>query len=492
MKVEEIESMLKDNKFDLNDIQILLDELAYNYDMIEELDEEVAQYKEDTNEYAKMYNEFNRDLPGYAIEIRNLESAIEKLDEKQQRLGGRISKKDVEKRNDYEQQIQDLKEKYEFSKSNRIASREGYNESKVKYDELIAAQKEGIAKKQFEEYTNKLEDICKYCLSKMKEKDNKLEELRVAMVNCVDATNISGYAAEFSKELDERNKFYSNFEKVVKMIAESEEYQSTVGKNLIEELNEELSKEVEPEVKVEEATAEVEAEVKVEEATTEVEPEVKVEEATTEVEPEVKVEEVTAEVEPEAKVEEATAEVEPEVKVEEVTAEVEPEAKVEEATTEVEPEVKVEEATAEVEPEIKAEENAVEIGQPAATAMAGQNYWEMQYPKINNVEPYTKDMSAEPMTLEELANQGPIFRDEERIDSNYDSLSYQNAKNLGHTNEGNLANEKVTNEIVKVEYAPEGILNKVKYNLLKKVFKLKPEKLEEWCQSKAEEQNKKK
>ena len=138
MKVEEIESMLKDNKFDLNDIQILLDELAYNYDMIEELDEEVAQYKEDTNEYAKMYNEFNRDLPGYAIEIRNLESAIEKLDEKQQRLGGRISKKDVEKRNDYEQQIQDLKEKYEFSKSNRIASREGYNESKVKYDELLS------------------------------------------------------------------------------------------------------------------------------------------------------------------------------------------------------------------------------------------------------------------------------------------------------------------------------------------------------------------
>ena len=466
MKVEEIESMLKDNKFDLNDIQILLDELAYNYDMIEELDEEVAQYKEDTNEYAKMYNEFNRDLPGYAIEIRNLESAIEKLDEKQQRLGGRISKKDVEKRNDYEQQIQDLKEKYEFSKSNRIASREGYNESKVKYDELIAAQKEGIAKQQFEEYTNKLEDICKYCLSKMKEKDNKLEELRVAMVNCVDATNISGYAAEFSKELDERNKFYSNFEKVVKMIAESEEYQSTVGKNLIEELNEELSKEVEPEVKVEEATAEVEAEVKVEEATTEVEPEVKVEEV--------------------------TAEVTPEVKVEETTAEVTPEAKVEETTAEVEPEVKVEEATAEVEPEIKAEENAVEIGQPAATVITGQNYWEMQYPKINNVEPYTKDMSAEPMTLEELANQGPIFRDEERIDSNYDSLSYQTAKNLGHTNEGNLANEKVTNEIVNVEYAPEGILNKVKNNLLKKVFKLKPEKLEEWCQSKAEEQNKKK
>ena len=96
MKVEEIESMLKDSKFDLNDIQILLDELAYNYDMIEELDEEVAQYKEDTNEYAKMYNEFNRNLPGYAIEIRNLESAIEKLDEKQQRLGGRISKKEFE------------------------------------------------------------------------------------------------------------------------------------------------------------------------------------------------------------------------------------------------------------------------------------------------------------------------------------------------------------------------------------------------------------
>jgi len=522
--MEQIEKMLNENgQFNLDDIQILLDELVYNNDIAQESKEEVEQYKEDTNTYAKMHNEYNRNLPEYAVSIRKLQERITKINEKQQRLNGRISKREVEEKIELEQQINELKQKYEESKNNKIESKEGYAETKAKYEELIKENKQGIAESQRDEYATKLENICKYCLRKMKEKDNKLSELHDAITNCVDPANAAGYVAEFAAELNEKNQFYSNYEKVVKMISQSEEYKNVIGKDLVSE----LTKELEKEQKIEEPAVETPV---VEEPVVE----------TSVVEEPVVETPVVEEPVVETPVVEEPAVETPVVEEPTVETPVVEEPAVETPVVE-EPAVEtpvIEEPAVETS---VVEEPAVEtpvVEEPVVDATT--DYWKMQYPTIEEVQPYSKDMSAEPMTMEELAEQGPIFKDEERIDKNYDYMSYQNAQNIGATNEENIAKKEETKEekvgffqkikeklnkedkaleeaieqqneesvveapageettndnaIVNVEYAPEGLLKKCQFKLYKHLTdrgSLSQEFFDAWCKEQAEKQEEK-
>ena len=116
--------------------------------------------------------------------------------------------------------------------------------------------------------------------------------------------------------------------------------------------------------------------------------------------------------------------------------------------------------------------------------MPGQSYWERQYPRINEVEPYKKDMSAKPMSLEQLAKEEPIFKDESRITKEY--MSYQNANNLGYINDHpTLEKEQKNNNIINIEYAPEGLLAKLQYKFKK--FQLTDEAFKQWCEIKQEQ-----
>ena len=53
----------------------------------------------------------------------------------------------------------------------------------------------------------------------------------------------------------------------------------------------------------------------------------------------------------------------------------------------------------------------------------------------------------EKMSLEQLAQEGPLFKDEERIDEKYNYMSYQNAQNLGLTNEEQLEAKEEKSEV---------------------------------------------
>ncbi len=525
----EIEEMLNENgEFNLDKIQILLDELVYSFDINEENKEDLKQYKEDTNMYVKLYNEYNRKMPEIALLIKGTEDKIDALNQKQQRLNGRISKRDFEEKASLEKQLNDLKKEYQETRDNKKEAKRGYNETKAKYEELVVVNKEGQAKKEHEKYASMLENICKYCLSEKQKLENEITKIRENInyynekLNQIDIgdrgqlleinNNIKKENEELQQAIEKLVTLSPHYDKVIEMIAKSDEYQGTVSKDIVTELKQQLEEEAKEikEPTVEEPTVEepTKEEPTVEETTVE-EPTVEettVEEPTVE---EPKVEEPTVE---EPTVEEPTVE---EPTVEEPTVE---EPTVEEPTVE---EPTVEEPTVE-EPTV--EEPTVE--EPTVEEPT------VEEPKVE--EPKVEEPKSYSERLEALAKEAPLFKDESRIDPNHSYMSYQNASNLGYVNNGtiempqpepqkneekvgfferikekftkedkkedtnvredeNISNEiygteqpqniEDPNEIVNIDYVPETLKEKIEYKVCK--FMLPPEKFDEWLATKS-------
>ena len=520
----EIEEMLNENgEFNLDNIQVLLDELVYYFDIDEENKEDLKQYKEDTNTYVKLYNEYNRKMPEIALLIKGTEEKIDVLNQKQQRLNGRISKRDFEEKASLEKQLNDLKKEYQETKDNKKEAKRGYNETKAKYEELVVVNKEGQAKKEHEKYASMLENICKYCLSEKQKLENEITKIRENInyynekLNQIDISdrgqlleinnNIKNENEKLQQAIEKLVTLSPHYDKVIEMIAKSDEYQGTVSKDIVTELKQQLEEEAK---EIKEPTKEepTKEEPTVEEPTVE---EPTVEEPTVE---EPTVEEPTVE---EPTVEEPTVE---EPSVEEPTVE---EPSVEEPTLE---EPTVEEPTVE-EPTV--EEPTVEeptVEEPTVEEPT------VEEPTIE--EPTVEEPKSYSERLEALAKEAPLFKDESRIDPNHSYMSYQNASNLGYVNNGtiempqpepqkndekvgfferikekftkedkkedtnvredeNISNEiygteqpqniEDPNEIVNIDYVPETLKEKIEYKVCK--FMLPPEKFDEWLATKS-------
>jgi hypothetical protein len=95
------------------------------------------------------------------------------------------------------------------------------------------------------------------------------------------------------------------------------------------------------------------------------------------------------------------------------------------------------------------------------TPKSQEEYWNLMYPK-KDVEPYKKEFGKK-MTLSELAKEveknGSLFKDEERVDEEHRYMGYQNAKNLGISNEGKLE-DKIEKEPKKEKKGLLSLFNK--------------------------------
>ena len=555
----EIEEMLNENgEFNLDNIQVLLDELVYYFDINEENKEDLKQYKEDTNTYVKLYNEYNRKMPEIALLIKGTEEKIDVLNQKQQRLNGRISKRDFEEKASLEKQLNDLKKEYQETKDNKKEAKRGYNETKAKYEELVVVNKEGQAKKEHEKYASMLENICKYCLSEKQKLENEITKIRENInyynekLNQIDISdrgqlleinnNIKNENEKLQQAIEKLVTLSPHYDKVIEMIAKSDEYQGTVSKDIVTELKQQLeeeAKEIKEPTKEEPTKEEPTKEEPTVEEPTKEEPTVEeptVEEPTVE-EPTVEeptVEEPTVE---EPTVEEPTVE-EPTVEeptVEEPTVE---EPTVEEPTVE-EPTVEeptVEEPTVE-EPTVEeptVEEPTVEEPTVEEPTVEEPTIEEPTVEEPIVEEPTVEEPKSYSERLEALAKEAPLFKDESRIDPNHSYMSYQNASNLGYVNNGtiempqpepqkndekvgfferikekftkedkkedtnvredeNISNEiygteqpqniEDPNEIVNIDYVPETLKEKIEYKVCK--FMLPPEKFDEWLATKS-------
>ena len=530
----EIEEMLNENgEFNLDNIQVLLDELVYSFDINEENKEDLKQYKEDTNMYVKLYNEYNRKMPEIALLIKGTEDKIDALNQKQQRLNGRISKRDFEEKASLEKQLNDLKKEYQETKDNKKEAKRGYNETKAKYEELVVINKEGQAKKEHEKYASMLENICKYCLSEKQKLENEITKIRENInyynekLNQIDISdrgqlleinnNIKNENEKLQQAIEKLVTLSPHYDKVIEMIAKSDEYQGTVSKDIVTELKQQLEEEAKEikEPTKEEPTKEepTKEEPTVEEPTKE---EPTVEEPTVE---EPTVEEPTVE---EPTVEEPTVE---EPTVEEPTVE---EPTVEEPTVE-EPTVEepiVEEPTVEEPTKEEPTKEEPTVEEPTVEEPT------VEEPIVE--EPTVEEPKSYSERLEALAKEAPLFKDESRIDPNHSYMSYQNASNLGYVNNGtiempqpepqkneekvgfferikekftkedkkedanvredeNISNEiygteqpqniEDPNEIVNIDYVPETLKEKIEYKVCK--FMLPPEKFDEWLATKS-------
>ena len=466
MKIEE---MLNENgEFNLDKIQILLDELVYSFDINEENKEDLKQYKEDTNMYVKLYNEYNRKMPEIALLIKGTEDKIDALNQKQQRLNGRISKRDFEEKASLEKQLNDLKKEYQETRDNKKEAKRGYNETKAKYEELVVVNKEGQAKKEHEKYASMLENICKYCLSEKQKLENEITKIRENInyynekLNQIDIgdrgqlleinNNIKNENEKLQQAIEKLVTLSPHYDKVIEMIAKSDEYQGTVSKDIVTELKQQLEEEAK-EIKEPTMDEPTKEEPTVEEPT--------VEEPTKE---EPTVEEPTVE---EPTVEEPT--------VEEPTVE---EPKVEEPKVE-EPKSYSErlEALAKEAPLFK-DESRID---PNHSYMSYQNASNLGY--VNNG---TIEMpQPEPQKNEEKVGFFERIKEKFTKEDKKEDTNVREDENISNEIYGTEQPQNIEdpNEIVNIDYVPETIKEKIEYKVCK--FMLPPEKFDEWLATKS-------
>ena len=412
MNNEQIKEVIANNgKFNEMGIQFLIDEIEYYDDQIEEQREQVLDKNPNFDAMLALYTEYSKNNQKIIIERKAFDDELAKINEKIERLGNRVSKKDEERIATLKKNIADIDEELNNSKLNTQEAKSALDAMvDERIDEETKATIQGFQKSIDDNKAN-IKEIYDYCSSEMSRIDSSIDEvnakiteqsnviasIKVENYGSVDEYNqemesainlMQQYQQELSQYLAYRNDYYYDHQRVVNIVnnanvievpqVETVTNEVPVQNENIEEEEEALdqtpnvnqeveileqtegTQEVVEEVPAAPNTQEVveEQEVPAEEEVVEEEvPEEPVEEEVVE-EPEVPTEEVVEEV-PEEPVEEEVVE-EPEVPTEEVVEEEVPEEPVEEEVVE-EPEIPTEEEIVEEEvPEETVEEEVVE------------------------------------------------------------------------------------------------------------------------------------
>lgn len=244
--MEEIKNMLDETgNFNIEQIQTLLDELVYNYDINEENEIDKKNFGDDLVELTKMYNDYNRKLPELSFLIKQIYEKIKKLDQKKERLNGRASRRDIEDRQSFEKQLMDLKRDYEEIRNNRNEAKQKHIETKIKYEEACDAVSKKAALNAFNETNKKLKDICKFIMVEMIRIENNMEIALNDLNSNKSSDEQSNVITNFLDTKKEKDTLYNNYKNVLDYISNSDEYQSTVSEDIVEEIKSELKQQFE-------------------------------------------------------------------------------------------------------------------------------------------------------------------------------------------------------------------------------------------------------
>ena len=389
MNNEQIKEVIANNgKFNEMGIQFLIDEIEYYDDQIEEQREQVLDKNPNFDAMLALYTEYSKNNQKIIIERKAFDDELAKINEKIERLGNRVSKKDEERIATLKKNIADIDEELNNSKLNTQEAKSALDAMvDERIDEETKATIQGFQKSIDDNKAN-IKEIYDYCSSEMSRIDSSIDEvnakiteqsnviasIKVENYGSVDEYNqemesainlMQQYQQELSQYLAYRNDYYYDHQRVVNIVNNAnviEVPQVETVTNEVPVQNENIEEEEEALDQTPNVNQEVEI-LEQTEGTQEVVEEVPAAPNTQEVVEEQEVpaeEEVVEEEVPEEPVEEEVVE-EPEIPTEEEIVEEEvPEETVEEEVVE-EPEVPTEEEVVEEEvPEEPVEEEVVE------------------------------------------------------------------------------------------------------------------------------------
>lgn len=264
MDTEKINEIIATNGiFELEDIQILVDEIEYYNDMIEELEED------NSSELLNDYSENIRKNQELFLEKRKLEDELEEINNMQQRLGGRISKKKADRKFALETEIQNIESQMQNLKANSKEAKKEINDIK----EELPNRQETIKKYQDSIETNRqnLQKIYDYCANEMiiiedavndlgeevKNQANRISNIKNENYASIDEFNLDMKDAldklsKLQKDLDDainyRNNHYFSNRKIVDLISKSNVINNTMSKDKPEVLQNPFEGEKLPEI----------------------------------------------------------------------------------------------------------------------------------------------------------------------------------------------------------------------------------------------------
>ena len=275
---EQTLSLVNGEEIDMNGIQLFLDEITYNDQQIISSLEEENKLKDSYNNYAKEFNKYNHELKKYvegtvseeAIE-KSLESKrneLDKINSKKNRLGGRISKIELSRKEELENEINILENRKTEFLNFKATALENYNKSKEEYDQ-VQQQRVNYENEQrkYEAYVIK---TFEYSFNKMALANIKLEEATEEFIKESDL-RIKSYKGDDYREALEHYEFLHNMyndlhrticdSETIKNVPELLEIISTKQEQLEDDFENRNIKEIEP--KPEEVVEETKKDVEI-------------------------------------------------------------------------------------------------------------------------------------------------------------------------------------------------------------------------------------
>ena len=227
-----------------DNIQTLIDEIDYYEDLVVEQEEIIASNHEDIKAALNLYHEFNQKVISLGQERKDIIDELSRINEKTNRLGGRISKKDQTRKEELENRLKQVEEEYNIAKENRISAKNQYDEIVATREEIKNNDELGNLKNSIGENENKLTIEYNSYVKQMEEIEKDIEERKnelqaqnevIASIKFENYESVDEFAQVMKEETEKlaslssalkdsiynRNENYYHFRNIVEMIKKS-------------------------------------------------------------------------------------------------------------------------------------------------------------------------------------------------------------------------------------------------------------------------------